>query len=179
MQCFVSSLSSFPKWSRFKTASACQFGFYRMQRGQFSGLLPAARKKEESRHSYLRRTPPSKEALRHSGGERRLWTSATVTLYFEVELRSESRPGTEQKTSLGLITTPRSPSFWHGRPNALCFISEMGPTEPRCTEKKEGCWFFWEWGVQFFSLQICVQMFPLPPKRNSKGSWIIIYEYSI
>ena len=51
--------------------------------------------------SYLLRTPPRSEALRHSGGERRLWTSATVTLYFDVELSRERRPGTEQKTSVG------------------------------------------------------------------------------
>lgn len=56
--------------------------------------------------SYLRRTPPSREALRHSGGERRRCTSPTVTLYLEVELSSERRPGTEQKTSAGLDTAP-------------------------------------------------------------------------
>ena len=60
--------------------------------------------------SYLLRTPPRSEALRHSGGERRLWTSATVTLYFDVELSRERRPGTEQKTSPG--TMPRSPLTW-------------------------------------------------------------------
>lgn len=56
--------------------------------------------------SHLRRTPPSREALRHSGGERRRCTSPTVTLYLEVELSSERRPGTEQKTSAGLDTAP-------------------------------------------------------------------------
>lgn len=56
--------------------------------------------------SHLRRTPPSREALRHSGGERRRCTSPTVTLYLEVELSSERRPGTEQKTSAGLDTMP-------------------------------------------------------------------------
>lgn len=56
---------------------------------------------------YLRRTPPSSEALRHSGGARRLCTSPTVTLYLEVELRRDRRPGTEQKTSAGLDTPPR------------------------------------------------------------------------
>lgn len=50
---------------------------------------------------YLLRTPPRIDALRHSGEERRRWTSATVTLYLEVELSSDSRPGTEQKTSPG------------------------------------------------------------------------------
>ena len=60
--------------------------------------------------TYLLRTPPRSEALRHSGGERRLWTSATVTLYFDVELSRERRPGTEQKTSPG--TMPRSPLTW-------------------------------------------------------------------
>ena len=50
--------------------------------------------------TYLLRTPPSRDALRHSGGASLLWTSATVTLYFDVELSSERRPGTVQKTSL-------------------------------------------------------------------------------
>ena len=50
---------------------------------------------------YLLRTPPRREALRHSGGESLLWTSATVTLYLEVEDRRERRPGTEQKMSVG------------------------------------------------------------------------------
>ena len=51
--------------------------------------------------SYLLRTPPRREALRHSGGDSLLWTSATVTLYLDVELSKERRPGTEQKTSVG------------------------------------------------------------------------------
>lgn len=48
--------------------------------------------------------PPKSEALRHSGGERRLFTSAMVTLYLEVELRRDRRPGTEQNKSVGLTT---------------------------------------------------------------------------
>ena len=51
--------------------------------------------------SYLRRTPPRRDALRHSGGDRRLWTSPTVTLYLEVEDSNDRRPGTLQKTSVG------------------------------------------------------------------------------
>ena len=47
------------------------------------------------------RTPPRSDAFRHSGGERRRWTSPTVTLYLEVELSSDSRPGTLQNTSDG------------------------------------------------------------------------------
>lgn len=54
--------------------------------------------------SYLLRIPPKSEALRHSGGERRLFTSAMVTLYLEVELRRDKRPGTEQNKSVGLTT---------------------------------------------------------------------------
>ena len=53
--------------------------------------------------TYLRNTPPSKEAFKHSGGERRLCTSATVTLYLEVELSNDNRPGTLQKTSEGTM----------------------------------------------------------------------------
>lgn len=56
--------------------------------------------------AHLRRTPPSREALRHSGGDSRRCTSPTVTLYLEVELSRERRPGTEQKTSAGLDTEP-------------------------------------------------------------------------
>ena len=56
--------------------------------------------------SYLLNTPPNKEALRHSGGDSLLCTSPTVTLYLEVELSSDRRPGTEQNTSLMLTVTP-------------------------------------------------------------------------
>ena len=45
-------------------------------------------------------TPPSSEALRHSGGDNLLWTSAMVTLYLLVEDSSDSRPGVEQKMSV-------------------------------------------------------------------------------
>lgn len=51
--------------------------------------------------TYLLSTPPNNDALRHSGGDSLLCTSATVTLYLLVDDRSDSRPGTEQKTSLG------------------------------------------------------------------------------
>jgi hypothetical protein len=47
------------------------------------------------------RTPPRSDAFRHSGGERRRCTSPTVTLYLDVELSSERRPGTLQNTSEG------------------------------------------------------------------------------
>ena len=53
---------------------------------------------------YLLKMPPSSEALRHSGGERRLFTSAIFTLYLEVELRRDSLPGTEQNRSVGFTT---------------------------------------------------------------------------
>ena len=79
---------------------------------------------------YLRSTPPRREALRHSGGKRRLCTSPMVTLYFDVEERRESLPGTEQKTSeeetvagptrrpppLGLQSSPRRPQTTCGSP---------------------------------------------------------------
>lgn len=54
--------------------------------------------------SYLLKIPPKREALRHSGGDNRLFTSAMVTLYLEVELSNDKRPGTEQKRSVGLTT---------------------------------------------------------------------------
>jgi hypothetical protein len=47
------------------------------------------------------RTPPRSDALRHSGGDRRRCTSPTVTLYLDVELRRDRRPGTLQNTSEG------------------------------------------------------------------------------
>lgn len=52
-------------------------------------------------HTHRLRTPPRSDAFRHSGGERRRCTSPTVTLYLDVELSSERRPGTLQNTSEG------------------------------------------------------------------------------
>jgi hypothetical protein len=60
---------------------------------------------------YLRKIPPSRDALRHSGGERRRWTSATLTLYFEFELSNDNRPGTLQNTSVGAICPFPTPKF--------------------------------------------------------------------
>ena len=57
--------------------------------------------------NYLLKTPPSKEAFKHSGGDSLRWTSATVTLYFEVELSRDSLPGTEQKMSTGEVANKR------------------------------------------------------------------------
>lgn len=53
---------------------------------------------------YLRKTPPSKEAFKHSGDDNLRSTSPTLTLYFEVELSKDKRPGTWQKTELGDIS---------------------------------------------------------------------------
>lgn len=77
--------------------------------------------------SDLRKTPPRSDALRHSGGDRRLWTSATVTLYLDVELSRDRRPGTEQNTSVGFDTMPSRDSFWKGRPSALPLGRVTGP----------------------------------------------------
>ena len=52
--------------------------------------------------------------MRHSGGDSLLWTSATVTLYLEVELRRDSLPGTEQNTSAGVAPIPPRPSLQLG-----------------------------------------------------------------
>lgn len=54
-----------------------------------------------SLQTHRLKTPPSSEAFRHSGGDSRRCTSPTVTLYLDVELRSDRRPGTEQNTSVG------------------------------------------------------------------------------
>lgn len=79
--------------------------------------------------THLLSTPPSSEAFRHSGGERRLCTSATVTLYFDVELSRDRRPGTEQNTSLGFTTPPKSPSLFTGMEERLLFLDkDTGPS---------------------------------------------------
>lgn len=86
---------------------------------------------QATRRAHLLSTPPRREAFRHSGGERRLCTSATVTLYFDVELSRDSRPGTEQNTSLGFITPPKRPSLLMGMVEMVLPVfleSETGPT---------------------------------------------------
>lgn len=88
---------------------------------------------------HLRSTPPSSEALRHSGGERRRCTSATVTLYFEVELRSERRPGTEQKTSLGFTTPPKRLSLLMGMADTALLLDLDRDTGPVETDQEAVC----------------------------------------
>lgn len=59
----------------------------------------------------LLKTPPNKDAFKHSGGESLLWTSATVTLYLLVDDSRDRRPGTEQNTSFGAqVPVPPKPS---------------------------------------------------------------------
>lgn len=67
----------------------------------------------------LRKTPPSRDALRHSGGDNLLWTSPTVTLYLDVELSRDRRPGTEQKTSFGFVTPPMRLSLLSDREDIM------------------------------------------------------------
>ena len=88
---------------------------------------------------HLLSTPPSSEALRHSGGERRRCTSATVTLYFEVELRSERRPGTEQKTSLGFTTPPKRLSLLMGMAETALLLDLDRDTGPAETHGEAAC----------------------------------------
>lgn len=83
---------------------------------------------------HLRSTPPRSDALRHSGGERRRCTSATVTLYFEVELRSDRRPGTEQKTSLGFTTPPKRLSLLIGMAETALLLDLDRDTGPAKTD---------------------------------------------
>ena len=87
--------------------------------------------------SYLRRTPPRREALRHSGGESRRWTSPTVTLYLDVELSRESRPGTEQKTSLGFMMPPTKLSLASERAERLLALEGMGTVEQKREQGRE------------------------------------------
>ena len=81
------------------------------------------------RCTHLRSMPPSSEALRHSGGDSLLFTSAMVTLYFEVELSSESRPGTEQNRSVG-FTTHVPPAHRHN-------IAVINNITPQFDKKKK------------------------------------------
>lgn len=64
--------------------------------------------------------------MRHSGGESRRWTSPTVTLYLDVELSSERRPGTEQKTSLGFVMPPTRLSLASERAERLLAFEGRG-----------------------------------------------------
>lgn len=50
-----------------------------------------------------------------------------MTLYLDVELSRDSRPGTEQKTSVGFDTMPSRDSFWKGRPSELPLGRVTGP----------------------------------------------------
>lgn len=86
---------------------------------------------------YLRRTPPRSEALRHSGGDRRRWTSPTVTLYLDVELSSESRPGTEQKTSLGFVMPPTMLSVARERAERLLALEGVGTVKQKQERGRE------------------------------------------
>jgi hypothetical protein len=78
---------------------------------------------KQKKNVYLRRTPPSREAFRHSGGFNRRWISPTVTLYFEVELSRLRRPGTLQNSSFGLGPSMELPPM-------LGFISAAPPYMP-------------------------------------------------
>ena len=70
--------------------------------------------KELKAETDRRRTPPRRDALRHSGDDNRRCTSATVTLYLDVELSNDSRPGTEQNRSPGASPPPRVIISEHG-----------------------------------------------------------------
>lgn len=51
-----------------------------------------------------------------------------MTLYFDVELSRDKRPGTEQKTSLGFTTPPKRPSLLTGMADTLLFLDkDTGP----------------------------------------------------
>lgn len=75
--------------------------------------------------------------MRHSGGESRRWTSPTVTLYLDVELSSESRPGTEQKTSLGFVMPPTRLSLANERAERLLALEGMGTAEQKREQGRE------------------------------------------
>lgn len=76
--------------------------------------------------------------MRHSGGESRRCTSPTVTLYLDVELSSDSRPGTEQKTSLGLLMPPTRLSLDTERVERLPALEGMGTVEQKQRKRERG-----------------------------------------
>lgn len=91
------------------------FAALRLPAGKFKPIFSSLSRKDLPPFFDLAllSTPPRRDAFRHSGGERRLWTSPTVTLYFEVELSKDKRPGTEQNTSPVLTEIPpRKPSLF-------------------------------------------------------------------
>lgn len=59
-----------------------------------------------------------------------------MTLYFDVELRRDRRPGTEQNTSLGFTTPPKRPSLFTGMEETLLFLDK--DTGPREVERERG-----------------------------------------
>lgn len=75
--------------------------------------------------------------MRHSGGESRRWTSPTVTLYLDVELSSDSRPGTEQKTSLGFVMPPIRLSLASESAERLLALEGMGTVEQKQEQGRE------------------------------------------
>ena len=67
-----------------------------------------------NKNLYLLSIPPSTEALRHSGFERRLRTSSKETRYFCVALNKERRPGTRQNSSSSVEVLWKLVDFWSG-----------------------------------------------------------------
>ena len=77
-----------------------------------------------TKKTHLRNTPPRRDAFKHSGGDSLLCTSATVTLYFDVELSKDNLPGTEQKMSTGVVANKR-PSLLLGSRALIPAIVKM------------------------------------------------------
>lgn len=61
-----------------------------------------------------------------------------MTLYFDVELRRDRRPGTEQNTSLGLTTPPKRPSLFTGIAETLLFLDKDTGPIAREEERERG-----------------------------------------
>ena len=96
---------------------------------------------------YLLRSPPSRDAFRHSGGESLLCTSETVTLYFDVELSKESLPGTEQNTSLAnelyWFMAPPPKVLAHRGPALEHIPPPTPPSPPKPTPTLMSHWACW------------------------------------
>ena len=120
--------------------------------------------------SYLLKTPPRSEAFRHSGGDSLLWISATVTLYLDVELSRLSRPGTEQKTSLGLappVTESKQSKEWRfTQKNYISWKTGVGDGSVVGATTPPKVLIWWKSGQnhlksEFFS-EICVKILRTP-----------------
>lgn len=96
--------------------------------------------------THLLNTPPSNDALRHSGCESLLRISPTVTLYLDVELSSDKRPGTEQNTSDGWTGRFVSIPFLLLSSSSSLYFTETNAVLVRISQNVIAyCWVWLKW----------------------------------